>query len=91
MKSKLIVFIMVAGFGAQAEEFRGSVYNLRNGDYYVIDGTYVAPNPTIRERYQQMIAESDARIARMRAEYYASQQVWELQRQTELLEKIADK
>ena len=79
------------GLEVRAEDFNATVYNLNNNDTYVIDGTYVAPKPSLRERYRKMNDELSESIARNRAEHYAEQQVWELRRQTELLEKIANK
>jgi len=83
-------------FGAQAQDgqFNGTVYDLNSGRIQVISGSVDCPKPkedtylsTLR-RINAELAESNARLS---AEIAANQQLYELQEQTRLLRKIADK
>lgn len=90
----LAILATVVGAYAQDGSFNASVYSLNNGDIYVIDGTYVAPKPSVRDEiianYRRMNEELSADIARSRQLSELRRQTDELRRQTDLLRQIAN-
>jgi hypothetical protein len=93
MKLLLTVLLLTANIQAQDGTFSGTVYDLDSGRIQVISGSVdIKPkeNPylaTLR-RVNAELAESNARLD---AEIAASRQLYELRRQTRLLEEIANK
>jgi len=94
MKKLLLLPLLLSNTLAQDGSFNGTVYDLDSGRIQVINGSVDCPKPkedtylsTLR-RINAELAESNARIS---AEIAASQQLYELQEQTRLLRKIADK
>jgi hypothetical protein len=91
MKKLLLLPLLLSNTLAQDGSFNGTVYDLDSGRIQVINGSVTAPKETslqILQRINAELAESNARIS---AEIAASQQLYELQEQTRLLRKIADK
>jgi hypothetical protein len=90
---KLLLLILLSNAQAQDGSFNGTVIDLDSGRTQVIRGSVDAPKPqntyldTLR-RVNAELAESNARLS---AEIAANQQLYELQEQTRLLRKIADK
>jgi hypothetical protein len=94
MKKLLLLPLLLSNTLAQDGSFNGTVYDLNSGRIQVIRGTVDCPKPkedtylsTLR-RINAELAESNARLS---AEISANQQLYELQEQTRLLRKIADK
>jgi hypothetical protein len=93
MKKLLLLPLLLSNTLAQDGSFNGTVYDLDSGRIQVISGsvdikpkedTYLS---TLR-RINAELAESNARLD---AEITASRQLYELRRQTRLLEEIANK
>jgi hypothetical protein len=94
MKKLLLLPLLLSNTLAQDGSFNGTVYDLNSGRIQVISGSVDCPKPkedtylsTLR-RINAELAESNARLS---AEIAANQQLYELQEQTRLLRKIADK
>jgi hypothetical protein len=89
---KLLLLILLSNAQAQDGSFNGTVVDLDSGRIQVISGSVeVKPQETslqILRRINAELAESNARIS---AEIAANNQLYELQEQTRLLRKIADK
>jgi hypothetical protein len=93
MKKLLLMPLLLSNTLAQDGSFNGTVYDLDSGRIQVISGSVAVNKPQetslqILRRVNAELAESNARIS---AEITASQQLYELQEQTRLLRKIADK
>lgn len=90
----LAILATVVGAYAQDGSFNASVYGLNKRDIYVIDGTYVAPKPNVRDEiiasYRRMNEELSADIARSRQLSELRRQTRELEEQTRLLRQIAN-
>jgi hypothetical protein len=89
---KLLLLILLSNAQAQDGSFNGTVVDLDSGRIQVISGSVeVKPQETslqILRRINAELAESNARIS---AEIAANNQLYELQEQTRLLRKIANK
>lgn len=93
MKKLLLLLALVTSVQAQDGSFNGTVFDLDSGHVGIISGSVeIKPKEDAHvSNLRRINAELEASINAMRMEYYANQQVNELRRQTELLEKIADK
>jgi len=93
MKKLLLLPLLLSNTLAQDGSFNGTVYDLDSGRIQVIRGSVdikpaESPYLTTLRRINAELAESNARLS---AEIAANQQLYELQEQTRLLRKIADK
>lgn len=94
MKLLLIVLLLTANIQAQDGTLSGTVYDLNSGRIQVISASIDCPKPkenTHVSRLKRINAELAESNARMSAEITASRQLYELRRQTRLLEEIANK
>jgi hypothetical protein len=90
---KLLLLILLSNAQAQDGSFSGRVFDLDSGRTQVIRGSVdikpaESPYLSTLRRINAELAESNARLS---AEIAANQQLYELQEQTRLLRKIADK
>lgn len=94
MKYLAIMFTIVGAYGQSCGSFSVNVYDLNNRNIYVIDRTYVAPKPNIRDgiiaNYRRMNEELSADIARSRQLSELRKQTYELKQQTRILRQIAN-
>jgi hypothetical protein len=93
MKKLLLLPLLLSNTLAQDGSFNGTVFDLDSGRTQVIRGSVdikptESPYLTTLRRINAELAESNARLS---AEIAANQQLYELQEQTRLLRKIADK
>jgi hypothetical protein len=94
MKLLLIVLLLTTNIQAQDGNFSGTVYDLNSGQIQVISASVDCPKPKKNahvSRLKRINAELAESNARMSAEITASRQLYELRRQTRLLEEIANK
>ncbi len=91
---KLLLLALVTSVRAQDGTLSGTVYDLNSGRIQVISASVDCPKPeenTHVSRLKRINAELAESNARMSAEITASRQLYELRRQTRLLEEIANK
>jgi hypothetical protein len=88
---KLLLLVLLSS--AQAQQFNGTVFDLDSGRVQVINGSVDCPQPrdTLLQTMRRINAELAESNARLSAEIAASNQLYELRRQTRLLQEIADK
>lgn len=91
---KLLLLLLISLATGYSQSFNGTVFDLDSGRIQSINGQIEKPyqpyQPQI-EAYEKIISETRARTERMRQERQAMQQLYELRRQTRLLQEIADK
>jgi hypothetical protein len=90
----LLLPLLLSNTLAQDGSFNGTVYDLNSGRIQVISASINCPKPkenTHVSRLKRINAELAESNARMSAEITASRQLYELRRQTRLLEEIANK
>lgn len=79
--------------GQSDGSFSGTTYDLDSGRINVINGTYTAPKPSVRDEtianYRRMNAELEQSINHQREMSELSRQTREMREQTRLLEKMA--
>ena len=90
---KYLTMLIVGASVSYGQQFNGTIRDLNTGRIQTINGELEEPyrpyQPQI-DAYQRIIANTQARIDRMRAESDAYDQLLEMRRQTELLRKIAN-
>jgi hypothetical protein len=91
LMKKLLLLVLLSS--AQAQQFNGTVFDLDSGRVQVINGSVDCPQPrdTLLQTMRRINAELAESNARLSAEIAASNQLYELRRQTRLLQEIADK
>lgn len=91
---KYLALLAVGASISYGQQFNGTVFDLDSGRIQVINGEIEKPyepyQPQI-DAYKKIIADTQARIAQMRAESEAREQTHQLRMQTEYLRKIAEK
>jgi hypothetical protein len=89
----LIVLLLTTNIRAQDGSFSGTVFDLDSGRVQVINGSVDCPQPkdTLLQTMRRINAELAESNARLSAEIAASNQLYELRRQTRILQEIADK
>jgi hypothetical protein len=90
---KLLLLVLLSSAQAQDGSFNGTVFDLDSGRVQVINGSVDCPQPkdTLLQTMRRINAELKESNARLSAEIAASNQLYELRRQTRLLQEIADK
>jgi hypothetical protein len=95
MKKLLLLPLLLSN--TLAQDFTTSVYEIGMHDRYVVSQTYVAPVVTIREgvkpsiTYRQMSEELSKSLDASDQQIAANRQLYELRKQTRILQETADK
>ena len=91
---KYLALLVVGASVSYGQQFNGTVYDLNSGRFQVINGNIQQPNNPRDESIailRRLNAELEVSLANQRQEHELRQQTYELQRQTRLLQEIADK
>lgn len=93
---RLLIFLAatVSTAAGQGGDFSGTAFDLETGRTQVISGTIEDPDRTHNERmsaYRRMNAELETSINSMRQESQLQEQTYEMQKQTRLLEDMAER
>jgi hypothetical protein len=93
MKKLLLLLTLATNIQAQDGSFSGTVFDLDSGRIQVINGSFdnSKPEETVLEAQRRINAENAEADARLRAQITESEQLFELKKQTRLLQEIADK
>lgn len=90
---KYLALLLVGASVSYGQQFNGTIYDVNTGRIQVISGEiepeYKPYQPQI-DAYKKIIADTQTRIDRMRAESEAREQTHQLRMQTEYLRKIAN-
>jgi hypothetical protein len=96
LMAKIVPIILIFSVGhAEEISFTGYAFDTQNGNVSVINGSFtqdtIKKQEKISSDYRKMNDEVEASIKETRRQIEAANQLFELQKQTELLEKIFQK